>query len=88
MRPHHIVPMKHMMITPEGMAIMKLAAVNSDVARIGMPVAYMWWTHSPNDRMPIATSGGDVRAVRPASRRRAATVMIAAAIPTAGMSWM
>ena len=45
--PFHIVAIHAKNCTPLGIVMMRLAAEKNDSASAGIPVANMWWTHTP-----------------------------------------
>ena len=46
-RPLQMVASQQKICTPVGIAIIVLVAVKKLAASCGIPVANMWWTHSP-----------------------------------------
>src|SRR3989441_1723166 len=53
--PPHIVAIQLKILMPLGTAIARVMTMKGSLAEIEMPVVNMWWTHTPNDRNPIAT---------------------------------
>src|SRR2546422_11110447 len=53
--PPHIVAIQLKILMPLGTAIARVMTMNGRRAEIEMPVVNMWWTHTPNERKPIAT---------------------------------
>src|SRR5438309_11426248 len=58
--PPHIVAIQLKILMPLGTAIARVMTMNGSLAEIEMPVVNMWWTHTPNDRNPIATVEGGI----------------------------
>ena len=56
MRPVASVAIQQKSCMAEGIAIMKLIAVKKLLPTSGTLAANMWWTHSPNERKPVAMS--------------------------------
>jgi hypothetical protein len=54
-RPAQMVAIQPKICTPLGRVMIALAAVKKVSPSCGRGVANMWWTHSPNDRKPVAT---------------------------------
>jgi hypothetical protein len=53
-RPAMIVAIQANTWIPLGMVIIRLAAEKNVRAMAGMPVANMWWTHTPNPTTAVA----------------------------------
>ena len=54
--PSHRVAIQAKTWMPIGTAMAVLAAAKKDSDSRGSPVVYMWWTHRPKLRKPIATA--------------------------------
>src|SRR4051812_31932255 len=68
-RPFQIVATQKKNCTPVGITIIKLAAVKKLSLSCGIPVANMWWTHTPKPMKPVATTDTTM-GVYPRMRRR------------------
>ena len=51
--PRHIVASQLKTLTPVGTEISIVAYMKNSWPVTGMPVVYMWWAHTMNDRMAI-----------------------------------
>src|SRR4051794_38449307 len=85
--PFHIVAIHAKNWTPLGIVMMRLAAEKNDIESGGMPVANMWWTHTPKLMKAIVTSAVTTQRY-PLSRCRANTGMIIEIMPVAGTNKM
>src|SRR5437899_4652944 len=86
-RPFHMVAIHAKNWTPLGKTMTRLTAEKNDIACTGMPVANMWWTHTP--KLMKATAMRAVATQRYAAiGRRDITGMIIEIMPVAGTNRM
>ena len=85
--PFHMVAIHAKNWTPLGITMIRLAAEKKAIASAGIPVANMWWTHTPKEMKAIATSEVATQ-MYPLKGRREKTLIIVETMPVAGTNRM